>query len=134
MVHLSSEECPFALLHVQPPIEATCCTFFAEFARQNLIALGQDGLAEDMEDSMSSEDAARLARRIGAWLSAAEDVRATLWRRPLGRVTAVSVDDDNLVHPIAYASFEQALASIRVAECWYGYVGSLGYGVKTQWR
>jgi hypothetical protein len=81
-----------------------------------------------------TEDAARLARRIGAWLSAAEDVRATLWRRPLGRVTAVSVDDDNLVHPIAYASFEQALASIRVAECWYGYVGSLGYGVKTQWR
>lgn len=134
MIHLSSEECPLALLHLQPPIETTCCTFFAELARQNLIALSEDGLAEDMEDDLSSEDAVRLARRIGAWLSGAEDVRAKLRQRPLGRVTAVSVDDDNLVHPIAYASFEQALASIRVAACWYGYVGSLGYGVKTQWR
>jgi hypothetical protein len=134
MVHLSSEDCPFALLHLQPPIETTCCTFFAELARLNLIALSEDGLAEDMEDDLSSEHAVHLARRIEAWLSGAEDVRMKLGQGPLGRVTAVSLGDDDVVHPIAYASFEQALASIRVAACWYEYVGSLGYGVKTQWR
>lgn len=131
-VHVRSEECPFASLPVESPLEATCCALSAECARKNLLALDQDGLANDMEDDLSCEHAVRLGLRIHAWLKIAEEHYRNGERTPQGRVTAVSVDDENGVRPVAYATFEHAIASIRIAACWYEEVGRRGYGVKAQ--
>ncbi len=134
MVHLSSDECPFDAMHLQPPIAASCCTLFAEFARKNLIALQQDGLAEDMEDDLSCLHAVQLGLRLLAWADVAEEVHGRNGSLPYGRAVAYTSDDDTPIRSIAHATFEQAIASVRVAAHWYEEIGRRGYGVKTQWR
>lgn len=135
IIHLSSEACPFAALSQNPAFLGSCCTLFADSARKNLIAAYEFGLANDMEDDLSSEHAFMLGLRILAWAEEAEGRLSDLGagERPRGRVTAVTSDEEGL-RAVAHAKFEEAIASVRVAARWYEHVARRGYGVKTQWR
>lgn len=135
MVHAPWDPCPLSSLKLPLPWYGPCCTFVAEGARQNLIALGNEFLAEDMEDDLSAENAIALGRRIAAFAEQLKAQYADTASKPHGRGLVARHDavPEAKVAWVKFASFGDALTEIVLAARWLEEVGRREYGVRTRW-
>lgn len=87
-------------------------------------------MAARMFEHMSAETALAFARTLRQAADRIEAKHGTDNPKPrgAGQVLMLNAETGDIGYD-RYSTFEEALASIRQAADWYGFVASLGYGV-----
>ena len=110
--HNSDQPCPFESAGIPLALVGTCCWLGGYQAVRELRAFGYHHLVASMHKDMSCVEASGFARE----LRMAADRIERRYRKP-------ELEYDDLWE------FEDALATIRTAACWFEQVADLGFGV-----
>ena len=111
-------------------MHATCCSLRGKIAAAELETFGENGVSARMFEHMTAEAALAFAQTIRRATDRIEAQRANDNPKPrgAGQVLRLNAETGESSYD-RYSTFEEALASIRQAADWYGFVASLGYGV-----
>ena len=110
--HNSDQRCPFESAGIPQALVGTCCWLGGYQAARELQAFGYHHLVAGMHKDMSCVEAISFARE----LRMAADRIERRYRKP-------ELEYDDLWE------FEDTLATIRTAACWFEQVADLGFGV-----
>lgn len=128
--HPKDAPCPFAVHDFPVTRWGTCCSLKVSVATWYLYDLGEDVLAEHIDDPMTAEralicaeDLRRAMDRLVARYQGVQPKPGTGWN-----VAYWHRDKTELVWK-RRSTLEEAVAAIRQAATWFELVGRLGYGV-----
>ncbi len=128
--HLAKDECPYDGDTFDHGI--ACCWLRGSAAAFELRALGNENLADRVRNDMTAEEALSFAEELRRFADEQEKLFSGKEPKPRGAWwKAMSIDRGNVRISEGYATFEQALATIRNAAGWFEKTGRLGFGVGT---